>query len=418
VQAHTNEEAAPGGASAYHLKPEPTSAVAPAAAFGMRGTVAFWLKLPRTVRRCEMSMDLIESDALSVQLTGQENFAQITLRFGPAMADGQAIIRGLLTHLKAGRWYHVAYTWDGDVPENHFVLDGLDQGTPEPRSKPGVVRGLKPGSGEQELALAGDDVYMTAPQFWNTQLPPRAIAALVRGSGHPRYESEGVNYTDETLSIDDFPDRQLVYEANFADSAELENWVREGGESATIVDGRLKLQTGPSPQEGQHIVFWLKQELPADFLAQWSFKPYDKQDGLAIVFFNARGRGGEDIFDPKLSPRDGEFVDYHSGDLDNYHISYYAGHRGSANLRKNHGFYLAAIGVERIHDAPADTFHDITLLKHRGMIRLAVDGTVAITYDDDGETYGPFHSHPGSLGLRQMLHSWYTEYGDFRAWAI
>ena len=63
-------------------------------------------------------------------------------------------------------------------------------------------------------------------------------------------------------------------------------------------------------------------------------------------------------------------------------------------------------------------FHKITLLKQGGKIRLATDGVVSLKFDDDGATYGPVHSHPGRLGLRQMLHSWYTEYEYFRTWEI
>ena len=88
------------------------------------------------------------------------------------------------------------------------------------------------------------------------------------------------------------------------------------------------------------------------------------------------------------------------------------------NLRKNYGFYLAAIGVERVHTAPPRTFHTMTLLKQGSKIRLATDGAVSIACDDDGETYGPVHTHSGKLGLRQMLHAWYTEHEYSRAWSI
>ena len=409
----------PDGTPAARVAADPVPLTIPAAAFGPRGTIAFWLKLPRTIRRCETEVPVMASDAMSIHAIGKENFAQLLLTFGPAMVgEEQAVIRGLLTHLKADQWYHVAFTWDGETRNNHFILDGLDQGTPEPKAKAGIVHGVGDAAPGITMALGSPGLAASAPQFWDTVLPASVIASALRAADHERYEDEGINYTDETLSVDDFPSKRPVYETDFDDPAELDNWVREGGESATIADGRLKLQTGPSPEEGQHLVLWLRQELPADFLAEWTMRPYDKTNGLTIVVFNARGRNGEDLFDPGLRPRNGEFVDYHSGDLDNYHISYYAGHRGSVNLRKNYGFYLAALGAERVHTSPPGPFHRITLLKQGGKIRLATDGIVSLKFDDDGTTYAPVHAHPGRLGLRQMLHSWYTEYEYFRAWEI
>jgi len=412
---------APDGSPAVEIGDTPVSVDIPPSALGKRGTIAFWFKLPKTIRLDESETPLIKSPALAVSALERGNCIQFLLAFGPAMLRSEeesAAIRGLLTHLKGERWYHVAFTWDGDSVENHFILDGMGQGTPEPRAKPGVVTGADPGGGAITMSLGSSGVTVTAPVFWDHVVPAESLEAKIRAAGHPRYDDEGMNYTDEALSIDMFPDKTLLYETDFDDPSDLNVWVREGGESATVANGCLKLQTGPAPGEGQHIVFWLNRDLPADFLAEWTLRPYDKQYGLTIVFFNARGRNGEDIFDPNLPPRDGEFQHYHSGALDNYHISYYAGHRGSANLRRNYGFHLAAIGVERVHTAPPETFHTITLLKQGGRVRLAVDGKVSVKFDDDGETYGPVHNHPGRLALRQMMQAWYTEYEYFRAWAL
>jgi hypothetical protein len=411
-------DTAPDGTPAVRIAEEPVAVAVPAEALGEVGTLGFWLRLPHEVRSGDAAFPLIASDAIDVAVRERENLVNLILTFGPTMlAQPQARprIAGLLTHLKADRWYHVAFTWNAAQPDNHFILDGLDQGTPEPQAQPGAVKAAE---AQTELRLGAPGVTISAPTFWGQALAAKAFAEHLRTAGHPRYEDEGINYTDETLRSEDIADKELIYSTDFDDEAELGNWVREGGESATIVDGRLRLQTGPSAEQGQHIVFWLKREIPPDFLAEWQFRPYDKQNGLTIVFFNARGRNGESIFDPKLAPRDGTFVQYTNGDLDAYHISYYAGHRGSVNLRKNHGFLLAAIGSEYVHGAPPETFHTITLLKQGGTIRLAVDGKVSLKFDDDGQTYGPIHDHSGWFGLRQMFQAWYTEYDDLRIWGL
>ena len=130
-------------------------------------------------------------------------------------------------------------------------------------------------------------------------------------------------------------------------------------------------------------------ELPADFLIEFTVRPTNRKEGLNIVFFSARGLQGESIFDPKLNPRDGTYKQYHSGDLNCYHISYWAAGRGTANLRKSKGFHLVAEGKDLICDAPADAFQTVRVYKRGGTIRLTVDDVVALAWDDDGKHPGP-----------------------------
>ena len=145
--------------------------------------------------------------------------------------------------------------------------------------------------------------------------------------------------------------------------------------------------------------------MPADFLLEFKVRPQDRKQGLNIVFFNARGLHGESIFDPTLKPRSGIFAQYHSGDLNNYHISYWAGERGTANVRKNAGFQLVATGKDLVAPAPADPFQTTRLYKRGGTIRLMVDDVIEVAFDDDGKTYGLLWTHSGWIGLRQMAHT-------------
>src|SRR5690606_21877515 len=126
---------------------------------------------------------------------------------------------------------------------------------------------------------------------------------------------------------------------------------------------------------------------------------------------------GESIFDPALKPRTGFFAHYHSGDLNNYHVSYWAGSRGTANVRKNRGFHLVATGPDLVVEAPAASLQTIGIYKRGGMIRLTVDGVVSVAFDDDGKTYGPIWTHSGWIGLRQMGHTLRCEYDDLKVFA-
>ncbi|MGH9840288.1 MAG: DUF1961 family protein [Blastocatellia bacterium] len=206
-----------------------------------------------------------------------------------------------------------------------------------------------------------------------------------------------------------------IYETSFDDPAVLKDWKLEGGKQMSVAGGNLALESGG---RNNHLVCWLRKEAPADFLLEFTFRPQHRQEGLAIVFFNARGLKGESIFDQALAPRDGTFDQYHSGDLNNYHISYWAAGRETAHIRKNKGFQLVAQGQDLVAPAPADAFQTIRVYKRGGKIRLIVDNMVAVADDDDGQTYGPVHTHAGWIGLRQMGHAVRGEYGHLKLFPL
>ena len=198
-----------------------------------------------------------------------------------------------------------------------------------------------------------------------------------------------------------------VYATTFDNDNALADWKLEGGKRMSIANGKLVLESdpgGPQPAvSSNHLVCWLTKEMPADFLLEFKVRPQDRKKGLNIVFFNARGLHGESIFDPALKPRSGIFAQYHSGDLNNYHISYWAGERGTANVRKNAGFQLVATGKDLVAPAPADAFQTIRLYKRGGVIRLMVDDVIAVAFDDDGKTHGPVWTHPAGSACARWL---------------
>lgn len=204
-----------------------------------------------------------------------------------------------------------------------------------------------------------------------------------------------------------------AYQTSFDDAAELARWRLEGGKRMSIANGRLVLESEPG-QKDNHLVCWLTEEMPADFLLEFTVRPQNRHEGLNIVFFNTRGVHGESIFDPGLKPRTGVFKQYHSSDLNGYHISYWAGERTTANVRKNAGFHLVATGPDRVRDAPAAAFQVIRVYKRGGTIRLMVDDVISVAFDDDGKLHGPVWKHPGWIGLRQMGHTVRCEYDSLK----
>ncbi len=221
---------------------------------------------------------------------------------------------------------------------------------------------------------------------------------------------------------DDIDRARAVYVATFDDPCVLADWRLEGGRRIAVEAGRLVLESDTtslrSEARGNHLVAWLDREIPADFCLEFSVRPQNRRRGLNIVFFSTRGRSGRSIFDPSLTPRDGTFRQYHSGDLDGYHVSYWAGDRGSSHLRKNHGFHLLAEGPDLVADAPPDSFQRVRLYKRGGLIRLSVDGRIALEHQDDGSVGGPPHTHAGWIGLRQMAHTHRCEYDDLAVYPL
>lgn len=213
-----------------------------------------------------------------------------------------------------------------------------------------------------------------------------------------------------------------VYATKFDNADALAGWKLEGGKRMSIVNGRLVLESDPGGEKpsptDNHLVCWLTKEMPADFLLELKVRPQDRKNGLNIIFFNARGIHGESIFDTKLQPRSGIFAQYHSGDLNNYHISYWAGERGTANVRKNAGFQLVATGKDLVSPAPADSFQTIRLYKRSGTIRLMVDDVIEVAFDDDGKTHGPVWTKAGWIGLRQMAHTIRCDYDDLKVFPL
>ena len=208
-----------------------------------------------------------------------------------------------------------------------------------------------------------------------------------------------------------------VYQTTFDDASVLREWRLEGGKRVGVENGKLVLESEPGKRDN-HLVCWLTKEMPAEYLLEFTVRPKDRKEGLNIVFFSTRGAKGESIFDPGLKPRTGVFKQYHSSDINGYHISYWAGERGTANVRKNAGFHLVATGPDRIKDGPADAFQTVRVYKRSGTIRLMVDDVISVAFDDDGKTYGPVWNQPGWIGLRQMGHTVRCEYDAIKVYPL
>jgi hypothetical protein len=260
-------------------------------------------------------------------------------------------------------------------------------------------------------------IAMKTTRRFPTALILVAAVVLLTAERAPGGESKPIRHpaNGSSLSLKDVDFSRPVYRTEFDNPAERNDWVLEGGKAMTITAGRLVLEStplaDPTERNTNHLVCWLKKEMPADFLFEVALRPQNKRKGLNIVFFSYRGINGESIFSPALAPRDGNFKLYHSGDLNGYHVSYWAPPRPTTHIRKNRGFALVADSdIDVIATSPPETFETLRIHKRGAEIRVAVGDKIIVAWDDDGKTNGPAHLDSGWIGLRQMGDTLRCEY--------
>ena len=200
-----------------------------------------------------------------------------------------------------------------------------------------------------------------------------------------------------------------IYENPLASDADVDGFRLEGEAKVSFPDGRLRLENALDPELGQkaNLVYWCPEDFPDDIAISWDYYPL-REPGLSILFFAARGRNGEDLFDRSLQLRTGEYGLYHSGDINALHVSYFRRKHPkerafqTCNLRKSHGFHLVAQGADplpSVEDAmPPYRIHVYKCGPH---VSFQINDLHLFDWTDDGESYGPVLTG-GKIGFRQM----------------
>jgi hypothetical protein len=190
----------------------------------------------------------------------------------------------------------------------------------------------------------------------------------------------------------------------------------EGPGKLTFENGWMRMF---SPNSEMHHVLWCPYRFPDSFIAEWEVQNLNPESGLLIVFFAASALDNSDIFHSGVRSRDGTFSQYTDGDLQSYHISYYANSlnrpdRGTMNLRKNPGFHLVAQSPSPLMSASQDV-HRIRLEKQGVQIRFYIDDEKRLDWRDTGRDFGPPLTE-GRIGFRQMRSTEFR-YRNFRVYA-
>lgn len=324
-------------------------------------------------------------------------------------------IRIQLPEFPGPEWHHFGLSWNGPTGALNAFLDGTPYFIVGEKMEPwpvGTATEVEVSAGRFGMAdvRVGPEVFSAETLAANVcgELAGR-LDALLGAKALPAFSAEANR-------------GKLLYENALADAADIRDWKLEGAGIVTFGEGWMTMKSERPAGPDGHFVLWCPKEFPEDFQAEWDFEILE-QHGLCIVFFAARGHGGKDIFDGTLKPRNGTFSQYTKGDIDCYHISYFANTPGSArpvaNLRKNSGFYLVSngpVGVSPTTGIGEGKTHHAVLRKEGPHIRMSVDGRTIMDFTDDGKRAGPVLGG-GEIGLRQM--QWTVgRYRNFRVYGL
>lgn len=200
-----------------------------------------------------------------------------------------------------------------------------------------------------------------------------------------------------------------LYNNPLASEKDLRDWRLEGQAKISFSEDRLVLENllDPSTGDDANWVYWCTKKFPDNIIVEWEFWPI-REPGLCMLFFSAKGQGGKDIFDPSLTTRDGKYPQYHSGDINALHLSYFRHRRPetrafrTVNLRKSRGFHMVAQGACPMPPAnEAISPYHMKVVKYKEIVQLSIQDFPILEWEDDGESYGPLLGE-GNIGLRQM----------------
>ena len=225
--------------------------------------------------------------------------------------------------------------------------------------------------------------------------------------------------------------KELVYANSLCGIDDVNEFRMEGSGAVSFPLGRMRLESTGREQDMQesHLVYWCPEDFPDHIEICWDFIPV-YEPGLAIMFFSAKGRNGEELFDPGLATRTGPYKQYHHGDIDALHISYFRrnpmmrrfetgpNHFQVCNLRKSYGAHLVTSGMDGIPSVANRSYepYRMRILKAGPDVVFSINEIISFDWHDDGETYGPVLG-AGKLGFRQMA-PLIAEYANLEVYRI
>lgn len=246
-----------------------------------------------------------------------------------------------------------------------------------------------------------------------TYLPVRAVSNALGKKVDWDGDNMEVRITSANTSQDssDYEKGSIVYENPLSSQKDVDGWIMEGQADISFDDGKMRMESVLDSSAGQaaNFVYWCPQIMPDNIIIEWDFTPLS-DEGLAIMFFGANGQNSKDLFDTSLAKRTGQYKQYHSSDINAYHVSYYRRSEPSerafnvANLRKSSGFHMVAQGADPIPTGKykgEEPYH-IRVVKATDKVIFSINDLEVFSFNDDGTTYGDY-IREGYIGFRQKV---------------
>ncbi len=390
-----------------------------------KGSMSLWIKPEKLysggVNAQLYTQNLIEAENLfKIKFSNLKNFVWINFEWQVSCTANKTLDNAItknsmhisLPRVPKDEWINLFFVWDCKAGLFNCYINGTPYRDPKARM-PGWNIGKS-----NKLKIYTGEIPLGKITL-SKKIPDKKIIADQAGK-YKNSLDKFIGAADLGILNIENKKGKLLYENTLNSKKCLDDWIIEGPAKYDFNDGWMVVQS--KQPDGNHltghIVMWCPEDFSGDFIAEWEVQIVSKY-GLCIVFFDAHADNGKSIFDPSLAKRNGVFKRYHSGDINSYHISYYAatplGVRSMSNLRKNKGFYLVSNGPTGI-EYDSKEIHKITLMKKGGYIQLAVNGRKIINFTDDDKTYGPVWNY-GKIGLRQM--KWTkAKYRNFKVYSI
>lgn len=271
------------------------------------------------------------------------------------------------------------------------------------------------------------DGVKTEPFIANdsTYLPIRAAAEALGSTVDWDAQTSTVIINSKNPENKVYEKGELIYENPLSSEENVRDWIMEGQAKVTFPNNKMRMESVLDQSAGQaaNFVYWCPEKFEDNIIIEWEFTPLS-DEGLAIMFFGANGQNGKDLFDKSLAERTGQYKQYHSSDINAYHVSYYRRSEPAerefnvANLRKSAGFHMVAQGADPIPTAAykSEKPYMIRVVKATDTVKFFINDLEVFTFSDDGTTYGDYITD-GYLGFRQKV-PLTAEYANLKVYKI
>lgn len=388
------------------------------------GTVSFILHTDKTYSNGKwehvFTQNLVELPGLG-NCYFERSYATVCIGF---RWEKDEIHRGfflLFTELPGPGKYAIQFTWDAEKGQSDMYMNGILARLENPRYyTPWEVKGTAVGNRIPPGPLRVTDVNVLSRYLAKEEavklVPKELLGKMAHLLGNRNLPSPL-----------DFRKRKgkLLYSSKMNNQASMKDWVLEGPAEINFKDDKMIIRSQiPNPSNGStgHFNYWCPVDFPNNFIAEWEFQPL-KEQGLTHIFFAAKGVNGEDIFDPALPKRDGHYIQYYGGAINNYYVIYFSNRRllRTSNLATSHldkSNKLSTLTFGQIAITPgAKEFRRMRLIKEGGHVQLLVNDKVYLDCTDPGsERWGPV-LRGGKISFRQMAVT-VAAYRNFNVWEL